>query len=427
MNIKQFNEDQTVNWEHLPDTNTLLQYLCRKDLIELSKCCKRYRNQVERRILENLGLRQWCRKNWTICRDLEESRNYKKILKYMKTDLGSKLRFARRFTLNCKINYYFAKKFVKLLPNIKNLRLIEYRDEYDGDEEYYDDDDEKNLRFSERSLITILKGMKHLEHIELEEFSMNINQYRTKVQIFPKSLKSLKIYHKWGIYCYNDKLMIYDTVDSRYENLHFLSIGSNIMLQNLHYGMPSLQAVDIKTSGLDKTKLVEFLKSNPQLKKLNICSCYNEEIFNTIMSFKYLEYLRICTEYLRETGIEINNFSSNHSIKSLIIARYTPGSLTSQLANTCKNLEALEFEDYHNLNDFDWSKFERRNNFLKLSDYSVSVDAVKKIDASRLFNQVRFKLEYCNIRFFDNYIIDKLKNYKFTHSISNTFNFKLIN
>ncbi|KXN69799.1 hypothetical protein CONCODRAFT_7745 [Conidiobolus coronatus NRRL 28638] len=47
-----------------------------------------------------------------ICRELDKSRNYKKILKYMKTDLGSKIKFARKFTLDCNINYPFAKEFV---------------------------------------------------------------------------------------------------------------------------------------------------------------------------------------------------------------------------------------------------------------------------------------------------------------------------
>jgi hypothetical protein len=91
MNINQYNPDQAVNWGYLPDTTTLFQYLGRRDLVELSKSCKCYRKQLERQVLENLSLDYWRRKNMSIYRELEKSRNYKKILKYMKTDLGNKL------------------------------------------------------------------------------------------------------------------------------------------------------------------------------------------------------------------------------------------------------------------------------------------------------------------------------------------------
>jgi hypothetical protein len=426
MNIRLFIGDEGARWEYLPDTVTLVRYLERNDLIELSKSCKRHRKQLERRVFESLSIDNWRKNNWGICKELKNSRNYKKILKYMKTDLGRKIKFVRKFTLRSKINYPFAKKFVNLLPNIKSLVLIENEDYY----YYYEDEDEEEeedsyINFSERSLITILKCMKHLEYVELEEFRKSINDSRSKTQIFPNSLKSLKVYCRGGINGNSARLMIYDNIDSKYENLHFLSIGSNRMLQNLSFGIPNLQAVDIKAENLDKANIVGFLKSNSQLKKLNICSCYNEEIFNVVLSYRYLEYLRICTEGWEE--IEVGALSSNYSIKFLTISRSTPGHLAFKLSNSCKNLKYLELENYHYLNDIDWSKLERRVNILKLSECSLSNNVISEIDNSKLFNQIRIKLRYSTNKFVEEYNIDKLNNYKFTHSISTTFNLKLIN
>jgi hypothetical protein len=56
MYTKQPKDNRGYRWEYLPDTNTLLKYLNRKDLMELSKCCKRYRKQLEHRVLEKSAL-----------------------------------------------------------------------------------------------------------------------------------------------------------------------------------------------------------------------------------------------------------------------------------------------------------------------------------------------------------------------------------
>jgi hypothetical protein len=414
MNIKQYKMDQAVNWEHLPDIDTLFQYLERKDLIELSKSCKRYRNQLERRVLENLGLDNWRRKNMGICVELEKSKNYKKILKHMKTDLGSKIRYTRKFTLSYEINYPFAKKFVKLFPNIKSLRLTE--------KEY------NNGYFSERSLITILKGMKCLENVELIDFWMNISEYKSKTQIFPKSLKSLIIKNELNITCYDGSLMIYDTIDAEYKNLYSLSVASDKILQNLSTGMQNLKEVDIKDADcLDQSKLNEFLKANTQLKKINInFEHYNEEIIQTILYAKYLEYLRIDAGYLEE--IQINTLPTNYSIKHLFISSNLPGPFF-QIINACKNLETLEFEYLHYVyfNNLDLSKLVRKINILKLYYGHFSFDTIKEADNLKLFNSVHIKHYNSIENYVEKYDIDKLNNYSFIPPIIKHGIAKLIN
>jgi hypothetical protein len=413
MNASQPENDIHISWEYLPDNNTLVQYLERKDLIELSKSCKRYRNQLERQVLENFSLDNWRKNNQTIYRELEKSKNYKIILKYMKIDLGSKLKFARKFTLSDEINYPFAKKFAKLFPNIKSLRLYETSEDN---------------QFSERSLRTVLKGTTHLERVELNEFWGSIEQYKSKAHIFPIFLKSLKINDEWGLFYNDENLRVYDTIDYRYVNLNFLSIASSRMLQNLPSWMSNLKEIELKAEDLDNTKLLEFLMSNPQLKKLNIyLEHYNEEIINVVLSYKYLEHLYI--RIGRWNEIQASTFPFNHSIKSLTISKFVPGSLAFQLINSCKILKILDFDYYcyQDLDNIDWLKLTRKINTLKLSYSSVSLNTIKEIDTSKKFNQIHFKQNTSIEKLIDEYDIDELMNYKFSHSIFNNCTLKLIN
>jgi hypothetical protein len=52
MDNKKSKNNKYISWKRLPNTDTLLVYLDRKDLEELGKCCKRYRKQLEHRVLE---------------------------------------------------------------------------------------------------------------------------------------------------------------------------------------------------------------------------------------------------------------------------------------------------------------------------------------------------------------------------------------
>ncbi|KXN69924.1 hypothetical protein CONCODRAFT_7625, partial [Conidiobolus coronatus NRRL 28638] len=329
MDIKQNNESQAVSWEYIPDTDTLLHYLDRKSLIELSKCCKRYRNKLECRVLENLSLETWERNNWEICEELIESENIKKVLEFLETDLGIKLKFVKRFTLYCEVNCGFADIFVKLLPNIKTLNLI-------------DGLSYKHIFLGE-GLATILKSMKCLEHVYLANID-KIEYKEIKNQYFPKSIKSLKItYYSPPIYN-EDELAIHNTIDSSYINLFSLTISSNRMLKNLACGMQNLHEVEIEEiEHLDAPKLVTFLKANPQIRKLKtVCLNYfNDEIFKTILSSKSIVHWNI--KNYNDEEIEASNLPSNYSIKYLEISPSVPDLLALQFIYSCKGLDTLDY------------------------------------------------------------------------------------
>jgi hypothetical protein len=412
MDSKQFNKDKVTSWEYIPDTDTLLKYLDRIDFKELSKCCKRYRKQFEPKVLESLSISHLSFDKWDIPKELTWA-SYEKILECIETDLGIKLKFVKKFTFDCNINCPFGEKLVELLPNIKSLRLIETC--------------QGECRW-ERSVITILKGMKHLEHAELEDFWESLSHCYTNEQIFPKSLKSLKVYSIWANTFHDNNVMIYDTIDSRFTNLHSISIACNKVLQNLACGMPNLKEVEIlEMDHMDQSKFVEFLKANPQLEKLNTnLKHYSEEILKTILSFKHLK--QWINSSSKPDEAEVNSLISNYSIKYLKFKGCKIStSLVQKIISACKSLETLEFVNYPYFNGLDWLKLEQRVNFLKITDYPFPHTTIKGIDSSRLFNQIHIKLHYSLEDFINKYNNDKLNNYSFIPPIIKHGTAKLIN
>lgn len=408
MDINKYSNDNSDSWEYLPDTNTLLKYLERKDLIELSKCCRSYRNQLERPVLEELSLITWRNNNWKNYYELTKSWEYEKAVEILLTSLGSKLKLTKKLILDCHISHLFKDIFVKLMPNIKTLILY-------GSEEF-------NCCLGQ-GLIANLKGMKRLEHVNIRYIWDTASNVNIIDQIFPKSLKTLKITYGCDFSYNEDKFTIYDTIDSSYINLYSLSIVSNRMLQNLSSKMPNLQEIEIKDiSNLDSTKLVNFLKSNPQLRKITTKHInYSIEILKTLLFSSHLEYWDFLGGNWKE--LEFKNILSNYSIKYLKINSSMHASLALQLINACKGLETLDLTYYHSLNTLDWLKFGRNINILKISCTSLDFYNITEIDNSKLFNQV---IIYARTSI-KNYNINKLNNYKFTSSISNYFTLKLIN
>jgi hypothetical protein len=400
MDNKQPKNDKDDSWKHLPDTDNLLVYLDRKDLIELSKCRKSYRNKLEQQVLENLNLDTWKSNNEDIYEELTESYKLENVLEFLKNDLDNKLKYVKKFALNCQVDYSFAQVFIKLLPNVKSLSFY-------GCECCICTCCDLDCTLGGHSE-NILKNMKHLEHIYFNGINGYIDECNPQNQIFPKSIKSLNI-GKIHPDSYDEvHLFIYNTIDVSYVNLYSLTIVTNRMLQKLSSGMPNLKEVEIKYIDYwDKANIIAFLKANPQLKKLNIqYFTYNEEIFKIILSYQYLEHLNIKIGSCE--GMEVNNLPPNYSIKYLQIYNSLSDTLALQVINACKNLEYLDLDG-----DFDWLKVERRINKLKLIyNRYITNDTIIKIDCSRLFNSVNIELDTYNQDEINKIINFKLSNYK---------------
>lgn len=408
MEINKHGNSKASLWEYLPDTATLPKYLNSTDLIELSMCCKDYRNQLEPSVLENLGTSTWVCNNEEDYEALKNNSCYHKILKLLKSDIGNKLKFVKGFTIYGEINYRFAKKLVKLLSNIKSLKfyLIDYRN-------------------CEYSILTILKGMKQLEHLSIYIFSYRDRNYTyiNKKHVFSKSLKSLRVITD---YCDDEYLPIYETIDSSYVNLRFLTIGSNKMLENLSYEMPNLKEVELLYSrDLDSIKVAEFLKANPQVTKIfTEFDQPSKAAFKTILSSKSIEHWFVSREYSDE--IEINNLPLNYSINHLSIGGYIFANLALKIINACKNLETLNLEDYRNVEEFCWSKLDHKINRLEVSYDTFTPKDFKDFDTLKLFNQIQFNPIFCDDDFTNELDGYKFNNYGLIPTISEVCTLKLI-
>ncbi|KXN67112.1 hypothetical protein CONCODRAFT_19836 [Conidiobolus coronatus NRRL 28638] len=229
-------------------------------------------------------------------------------------------------------------------------------------------------------------------------------------------------------------LTIYDTIDSSYINIYSITIVSNRMLQNLACGMPNLQEVEIEViNGLKESKLVAFLKANPQIKKLdtNIID-FTRKIFKTILSLKFLQRW-----YIRNWScdvMKINDLPCNYSIKYLKFSGRTPNPLALQIINSCNTLKTLDLRSVHNVmlvNDLwylEWCKLERNIDILKLNSSRRAYDEIKNIDESKLFNRVYFHYSGKSPieKLLDEYFSDKLINYKVVSYIPQSLIRKLI-
>ncbi|KXN67115.1 hypothetical protein CONCODRAFT_10884 [Conidiobolus coronatus NRRL 28638] len=364
----------------------------------MSKCCKSYRKRLEPHVLESLDLYIWQDNNSEIYDKLRSSNKLKEALEFLKTDLGSKLKFVKNFTLNCDIDCSFAEIFIELLPNIKTLSLSGAG---------------VNICCLGEGLTAILKGMKRLEYVNFYQIDDAISRYTTDTKLFPKSIKSFKAWFRDSPAYSEDELGFYNTIDASYINLNSLTIISDIMLKNLTCGMPNLQKVEIDYIGdMDASNIVSFLKANSHIRKLTTIRFgdYNEEIFNAILSSKCLEYW--CIDDTGFNEIEVYNLRSNYSIKYLEIDCSVPELLTLKIINACKNLKILDCMKYGTVKKLDLSKIELKINILKLSSFLLTIDDINGIDTSNKFNQIHIYLINPNEEFINEYNIGNPKNYK---------------
>ncbi|KXN66096.1 hypothetical protein CONCODRAFT_12130 [Conidiobolus coronatus NRRL 28638] len=100
MNKNKSNDPKIVNWEYLPDSTTLIEYLDRVDVVELGKCCKRYRKQFEKIIFDMLNLTSYLNKNKVTTKELNKSKDYDELTRAIKEDLGDKLNLVKKFKFN---------------------------------------------------------------------------------------------------------------------------------------------------------------------------------------------------------------------------------------------------------------------------------------------------------------------------------------
>jgi hypothetical protein len=408
MGITQPNESKITNWEILPESVTLLQYLNRADLIELSCCCKRYRNQFERIVLRNLNDSGYDVKRLDNYLILGKEHSFDNFIFMLERDLGNKVKYVKEFNFWGSLSRELARNIATLLPNINRIRFF-----------YWCENE------SELGLITLLDSLKNLKHIEFDIIDEDLPDIESSEQIFPNTLCSIKVNIA------NDApyfVPIFNTIDSSYANLTSLSIVSNKMLTNLAHCIQSLSEVEVINHwDLDDSVLLEFIKQNPQLAKLEInFNKISGKILESILSSKCLSYFSIIKNryYFNE---EFNYFPINYSIKKLRLRGIISAELALKIINSCKNLKNLELINCNFLRDkFEWDNINQKISNIHFINCYCNGELIQTLDKLQIFDKGIFSHCY-GTHGPEGFNLKNFARFPFTSTKPNSFIIKIIN
>ncbi|KXN67877.1 hypothetical protein CONCODRAFT_9975 [Conidiobolus coronatus NRRL 28638] len=164
------------------------------------------------------------------------------------------------------------------------------------------------------------------------------------------------------------------------------------MLSNLSSNLTNLKQVEILNYwDLDNDILLEFLQNNPQLTSLKVnFNIIDSEVYNSILSLKYLNYLSINKESFVE--MHISNFPISYSITHLSIGKCISDTHSIKLINACINLSTLEFHARDFVYDslIEWDLLERRIKTLQLTDCNLDDQDIQLLDYGKFFDKARF-------------------------------------
>jgi hypothetical protein len=391
MNNNKSNDPKAVNWKCLPEPATLLEYLNRNDVIELGKCCKQFRKQFAKDIFEKLNLTLYLNKNKAITEELKKSKNYDKLAKVIKEDLGEKLNLIKIFNFIDLFCIGVVDKVVELIPNINTIVF--------------------NLPYCwdcRSHSLTFLKGIKNLEYVEYKTYQPEFRAINLKDAVFPKSLKSIKLI---GYEEYLADICVFDNINSTYAtNLSALCISTNKMLTNFT-PLTSLKEVTILTEyGLERSLIVKFFEKNSQLSKIEFNFEIFDELLQIILSYKDLNYLFIYG--VNSSMMQNSNYPINYSVKKLRLGRRCYGNKAMDIINSCQNLKVLIFHgmESENFDTIKWIELTPKIKTLEFRWFKYGESIIAILDALQLFDQIKFT-ECTNFLDLKSFKAIKLNNY----------------
>jgi hypothetical protein len=390
-------------WEYLPDVvYNISQYLKKNDLIELSKVCKIYREQLRDEVFNSVVL---LKRQTAVLRaydnSLCRSEKFNLIAEELVLNLGRNISLVKEVKFLSLLPNYFIGKIFKLFSNINRVSILEGCSE-----------------FGLKSLIPILSELRNLKQIKLHLKFNTIKRHDLSLyyELFSK-LNTIDIIGPWS---YRPNFVPFSVINSDFTNLTDLTIISNTALSNLSAHMPRLIQVKLLAYPVfeyDKGKLKNFLNINPQLIRLVISDeVLNDEMLKTIYSLKRLRYLEIFRQRFTQIPQNLNNICSE-SIQHIKICRYfQPGDLKIFL-NSCKNLKIVEIDNIQHYSDFEIDLISKNSKdifinllILKRSSWEFRSTLPKSI--LKYFSKVRLMC-WENASKFNRRTLSKLNNWEF--------------
>jgi hypothetical protein len=313
------------SWVYLPEPRTLSQYFNSNDLIELSKVCKKFRNQLKSQALKAIIIPQNCGKLYDI---FNESCTYhykfNDVKHRLKSDLLECHHLVDQVIFKHSITPQFVKDFFALFPNISRVTI-------------------ENKSYNLKCLIEILHHTKSLYYINLRINSINYESIKADFHKFCKQLKSLKLIVPYDL---DETELKFDFIDLSFTNLSYLTIVNNDVLAKLSDGLPSLRFVEFNEDCyFDKSILLKFILNNPQLKKITLAfGRLNYDIIDLVLKLKELNELNLTldTEY---NEIDISNCTENLTIKHVKCSGAFYSRSIIEIIKLCKSLKVLEISE----------------------------------------------------------------------------------
>ncbi|KXN66059.1 hypothetical protein CONCODRAFT_12171, partial [Conidiobolus coronatus NRRL 28638] len=210
-------------WVYLPEPKTLSQYFSNNDLIELSKTCKKYRNQLKSQVFRTIIIPQNCGKLYDkINRSRKHHYKFNDVKNRLKIDLSECHHLVNQVIFKHSLTPQFVKNFFTLFPNISQVTI-------------------ETKSYNLKCLIEILHNAKNLYYINLRVNSIDYESIKVKFHKFCKQLKSLKLFVPYDL---DETELKFDFIDINFSNLSYLTIVNNEVLAKLSNGHPSLKSVE---------------------------------------------------------------------------------------------------------------------------------------------------------------------------------------
>ncbi|KXN65431.1 hypothetical protein CONCODRAFT_20733 [Conidiobolus coronatus NRRL 28638] len=363
-------DNNTNNWEYLPDTDIFYQYFKQNDLIELSKVCKNYRAFLKPQVLKKLHIDNRVHSYLDIC-TYDKKRAYENIIDSLKINYADNFNLVREVIIKYGFTSEFACDFFALFPKISSIKI------------------NSSGSHSLKNLINTLHNSKYLKHVSINS---NFRRFSPLLDdVYHSFFYQLKSIHISVPPLLVETQLPFDIINSSYTNLKRLTVVNSRILSKLSNGIPYLLYVEFSHEyQFNLAELKSFISNNYQLNQISISDRHlDEKIINSILTLKNLYKLEIA--FSRPEMISFNICIENYSIKHFIYTGYgliNYNSVIFDILKMCKNLKVYQVSNVECYEDVMRNEFPVIDTLLLSRLFYSNIS--KLVPKSSKFNQIKF-------------------------------------
>ncbi|KXN70049.1 hypothetical protein CONCODRAFT_7442 [Conidiobolus coronatus NRRL 28638] len=198
------------------------------------------------------------------------------LIKWLSLDLKSIRQHVQVLEVCDGFSIEFPSELISLFPNIVVFKVYSL-----------------NYRYDLVNLINLLSSLKHLKGVELSTGYYNYpKEQDNQILEFFKSLNSLKLTRS------NHSIPLgspFLKIDQNFTKLNTMTILNDTVLANLQFCLPNLTGIELPNYKVSESLLANFIKLNPQLKRME-CKWHQIEFIQRIWS-PYVTLTRKMSEF----------------------------------------------------------------------------------------------------------------------------------